>query len=181
MYQLSTILVPSAGRILLLTICVSAVSFLIWFLVALLLDDIRMREAQRSAWSRSAAPSAATRLHPIQIVHGDKRDRAVRQAPLSGLEIQRDDIRTLNASRPRISIFRLPDKSTEKEQAKLRWLLMALLLSPTFRPSAQTADSGTQQPAPALQAQTSKPRVNPLAVCSRSEPARGVIEAGFLF
>jgi hypothetical protein len=126
MHTLASALSHDTQRIVFITICCFGVVFLIWFFVALVVDEKKMLKKLRSSAGRKR-----TFAEPIDSAH---------IAP------------HLGRSRPsQVNVLRLSDKNIDKKTTKLRWLLMALLLSTSFRLSAQTQSSSqtTQtQPAP---------------------------------
>jgi Putative beta-barrel porin-2, OmpL-like. bbp2 len=142
-------------RIVLVTVCLLGVGFLVWFLVALLLDERRMRERRRSG-----SPKAPTSASPIRVEqtllrprdpdenkgHKEKSDTNGRSALKScALRSSRAASSPGRQMASRLYVFRLSDRNFEKNKTKLRWLLMVLTLCVTFRLSAQTTDSTSQK------------------------------------
>src|SRR5215467_14460406 len=80
MHELSTFHLPSMGQILLLTICVFGVGFLTWFLVALMLDEKRMRAVRCSGTRKTRTFSAPMRIDstkvPRKIIRDENSDNS---------------------------------------------------------------------------------------------------------
>ena len=143
MHELLTLVSQNSGRIVFVTLCIFGVAFLVWFLVALLLDEKRRRsdKGKNQRW-----------LSPVRIDSPKARQGASRErrAPdhkdrpwfrSSALSTEVSPLR--GSSRSEVNVFRLPDKNSESNSAKLRWLIMVLLLAGTIRLGAQTEGSTT--------------------------------------
>src|SRR5215472_2018356 len=74
MHELLTFHLPSMGQILLLTICCFGVGFLIWFLVALMLDEKRMREVRCSGARKDRTFSAPMHIDSTKVPRNTIRD-----------------------------------------------------------------------------------------------------------
>src|SRR5215472_2713844 len=109
MHTLASVLSLDMQRIVFIAICCFGVVFLIWFFVALVVDENKMLKKLRSTAGRKR-----TFAEPIPI------DSPHIAASLGGL-------------RPsQVNVLRLSDKNIDKKTTKLRWLLMALHLSASF-------------------------------------------------
>lgn len=134
MHELSQLLLPNMQPILLVTICLFAAVFLIWFLIALILDEKRIRERLHFSSGGHRSFTGPIPISSTHLAHGDAHRKV---------------------SPAQLSVLKLSEKEIDKKTRKLRWLLMGLLLSATLRLSAQTADStkDTQVPTTAASAQ----------------------------
>src|SRR5215469_1545839 len=140
MHTLASALSLDMQRLVFIAICLFGVVFLIWFFVALVIEKKKMLKKRRSSAGRKR-----TFVEPI---------------PIDSAHIAAH----LECSRPsQVNVLRLSDKNIDQKTTKLRWLLMALLLSTSFRLSAQTQSSSqtTQtQPVPPSTQSASAPTSN---------------------
>ena len=180
MHELLTFASQNTERLMFVTLCIFGVAFLVWFLVALLLDERRMRERRRSGSSKNRTSTVSIQLDLTQIPAGGPHEKnpgnnqnnsGLKRYALhdSGEASSRE-----RALAPRLHVFRLPDMNIEKSTTKLRWLVMAILCSATIRLSAQTTDPTSQkdqttEPAPTLGQQ--KPDTQPADPTPLTTPA----------
>lgn len=159
MLELATVFATNTQRNILALISLGGVVFLIWFLVALLLDEERMRRRLRDGDG-----DGQTYSEPIPID----------SAGITPHRHPRKDFRR----HPKIGVLRLSDKNVDKNTRKLRWLLMVLVLSATLRLSAQTTEqngSPAQTPSAASPQTTSNQTSNaptPLTTPAITGPLR---------
>src|SRR5438552_18805767 len=71
MHDLSGFSLATMERLALVTICLFSTVFLVWFLVALLLDEKRIRKAQGSSLRKSRMSSLAIQVETPQVVPGE--------------------------------------------------------------------------------------------------------------
>jgi hypothetical protein len=140
MLEFATALAMNAQRNIFVFVCFMGVVFLIWFLVALLLDETRVRKR-------------------LQMSSGD--DQYIEPIPIDSPRAPHKRAHPPNDSRHRseFAIVRLSDRNVDKSTTKYRWLLMVLVFSTTLRLGAQGTDSNNQsaqgQPTPASSGQQS--------------------------
>jgi hypothetical protein len=164
MYELSTFMLPSTGLILFMTICVFGVGFLIWFLVALWLEENRMRKGWRWGARKDrtfAAPTLidSTTMRPNSLRESNRNDKSKLESRAVASQLENSHLEHVPPSP--ISVFRLSDKKIEKSKMKQRWLLMALFFSLSLRVSAQTGDSADQKDQTRPSTQTSAQESTP--------------------
>src|SRR5215470_7365132 len=148
MQALLTFLFASIEQVVFLAICLLGAGFLIWFLVALVLDEKRMRARRRTGFVRHQAYGAMIRVDSTKSLrrrpHAEDSGNDTRGSALNGEHWGAGRVRA-----SQVSVLRLSDKEVEQNAIKLRWLLMVLLLSATFL--AQTAGSTSLKDLPITQ------------------------------
>jgi hypothetical protein len=141
MLEFATVLARNTQRNIFVLVGFMGVVFLIWFLVALLFDETRMRKRLRTSTDDDQTFIEPVPIDSARTVH--KRTHPPNDS-FQGSEF---------------GIVRLSDRRVDKNPTKFRWVLMALVLSTTLRLAAQTTDSNNQgpqaQPAPASSSQQS--------------------------
>ena len=156
MHEPSAFFLANTQQVVFLIICLLGVAFMIWFLIALFLDEKRMRE-RRSGSGKNRMFTESIRIDSTHLSPSatGKRNR--------GNEKGKSELKSITVSRSgkvkdlpsQVTVFRLPDKYAEKHTTKFRWLLMVFLLSAALRLSAQTADSTNQKDQGTKDSQTS--------------------------
>jgi hypothetical protein len=177
MHDLSSVLLSNTGRNIFVAICLLGVAFLVWFLIALLLDEKRMRRQQNSSRSISSVRS-------VQVISS----RAEKKTPGNRDEgpTEPGPMAMLNSHEtfPQIDILRLSDRQTDESTVKIRWLLMGLLLVVGIRSTAQSQNSTAGQPTSDQKASTQAetPAPSPLTTPAITGPLQAAppieIDAG---
>jgi len=135
MHILAINAVPDYGVLGLIVVSLLGVGFMIWFLMALIAEEKQTRRKQVSVlYFRSGAPG---HRDPSSSPNGRDNVRGEATCRI------RSDVGRTSIAAPRAHVLRLSDKKSQKT-VKLRWLIMALVLSTTVRSSAQN----TSQPTP---------------------------------
>ena len=127
-------------------VCLFGVGFMTWFLVALALDDKRMRRER--LFAVSVIPSRSPKISRTSSLRTHKNSSASNTG--LGPAIRKGGRFTpisMAATLSPVHVYRLKDKHTE-DTVKLRWLVMALVLSAALRTSAQSTTQPATTPAP---------------------------------
>jgi len=140
MPNLFAIVFTDTARSVFVGICVLAIAFLIWFLIALLLDERRMRERQRSGLSKNRTVDLPIRVELPRSRTGSSPDGKSGKDS-GGWEAKHFALLNRDGGASHCHVLRSSEKKTE---GGLRWLVMALVISTTLRLAAQTADSNNQ-------------------------------------
>lgn len=181
MCEISTFLLPSTDLLAFVTTCLLGVAFLIWFLVALFLDERRTRERRRSGSGETSTFTGPITINSTRVSgreirkRKDANERGRSELKSVALDGYHEGFPVKHVPRSRVTLLRLSDKNIEENTTKLRWLLMILLFSATFRLSAQTASPTIQNdqptspgPAPDQQNTASKPAAPPTPLTTPS-------------
>ncbi len=131
MQDISNLSSPNTEAIVVVAVCVLSAVFMVRFLIALLLEERRLIKVRRLTLRKSgrfSTPIRARVLHSAQAEVGETRISASSE----------------HIGSSRLGIVRLSDKNIGRS-TKLRWLLMALVISATLHESAEAAESAGQK------------------------------------
>jgi hypothetical protein len=153
MHTLSIGLIVDSKHTVLIAVCLLSVGFLFWFLVALALDERKMRRQQ--LLFLGAKSSMSDQMVPTRSLRYPQNKSATQRAALSAITGRptRDfgeKVAQTTLSKAELHVLRLSHKKKER-MVTLRWRIMIALLSATFqRAGAQSTPPSGPLPAPAI-------------------------------
>jgi hypothetical protein len=123
-------------------VCLLSVGFMLWFLVALVIDAKKAsRRAARVLFIRESVRNDAGGNRVADLFEPGSRRLEEVSTGQSASAHRRAHSKTIAAPQ-QVQVFRLTDKHSE-DRLKLRWLIMLLVLSAHFCLPARTSNSST--------------------------------------